>query len=269
MSSEIADPYSVLGISRTATADDLKRAYRRLSKAWHPDQHATESDGQRAEADRRFKLINAAYVAVGEILRTKEESDTAAAQAAVNERSDARVEAIRSVVASAALRLIPNVPRHTYRRIVSVVEALLIDTIAVGERAFSGGFDQAVREAMVFAGLGYDSGPDTLKVLDAAADDLQWRGRGADPGTWQTLLTPLNRAMHPASASSAARVEAAPIPDQLLHQDVTLRAAQIALTILFILLVLPMVPLHSLARVVCMLVVLAALVYITFGMSHT
>ena len=71
MSSEIADPYSVLGISRTATADDLKRAYRRLSKAWHPDHHATELDGQRAEADRRFKLVNAAYVAVGEILRTK------------------------------------------------------------------------------------------------------------------------------------------------------------------------------------------------------
>jgi hypothetical protein len=152
--------------------------------------------------------------------------------------------------------------------VLSVVEALLIDTIAVGERAFASGFDQAVREAMDFAGLGYDSRPDALKVLDAAADDLQWRGRGADPGTWQTLLTPLNRAMHPKAPTAPTRPEAAPAPEQLLHKDATLRYAQIALTVLFLLLVLPMVPLPSLARVVCMLVVLAALVYITFGISR-
>jgi curved DNA-binding protein CbpA len=33
------DPYSTLEIARDATLDDIKRAYRRLAKAVHPDLH--------------------------------------------------------------------------------------------------------------------------------------------------------------------------------------------------------------------------------------
>lgn len=50
------DPYSVLGIERSASADDIKKAYRRLSKEWHPDKHK----GQK-EAESKFKEINEAY----------------------------------------------------------------------------------------------------------------------------------------------------------------------------------------------------------------
>lgn len=50
------DPYTVLGIERSASADAVKKAYRRLAKKHHPDLHA--GDKRAAET---IKEINAAY----------------------------------------------------------------------------------------------------------------------------------------------------------------------------------------------------------------
>lgn len=52
------DPYAVLGVARDASADELKRAYRREALRWHPDRAA---DGEKAAAEARFKKISAAY----------------------------------------------------------------------------------------------------------------------------------------------------------------------------------------------------------------
>jgi hypothetical protein len=273
MSSEIVDPYAVLGISKSASMDDLRRAYRRLSKAWHPDRHTSESDAQRDEAGRRFKLINAAYIAVGEALREK-----AVALAPFAVQADSRVEAIRSVVASAALRLIPNLPRNTYRRVVGVAEALLLDAVAMGDRAFTPGFDIALREAMDFAGLSHSSSPDAIRVLDAAADELQWKGKGADPATWQILLQPLEKAMHPTLAPStngrpgsrpvqrnpAKRPASVEHSASVLRPEPALRAGQFTLAVLFILLLVPEVPLLGWLRVVLLLGTIVAAGYLTF-----
>ncbi len=56
---ESKDYYSILGVSKDATADDLKRAYRKLAKQYHPDAQHTEEDKKKAEV--KFKEINEAY----------------------------------------------------------------------------------------------------------------------------------------------------------------------------------------------------------------
>jgi len=50
------DFYAILGVPRTATADDIKKAYRTLSKELHPDKHK----GDKGKEDT-FKEVNEAY----------------------------------------------------------------------------------------------------------------------------------------------------------------------------------------------------------------
>ena len=52
----IEDPYKVLGLSPDASDDEIKRAYRRLAKKYHPDLNPGD-----AEAARKMQQINAAY----------------------------------------------------------------------------------------------------------------------------------------------------------------------------------------------------------------
>lgn len=55
---EFQDYYEVLGVTRTAGADDIKKAYRRLALQWHPDRHPAE---KRDHAEAKFKRISEAY----------------------------------------------------------------------------------------------------------------------------------------------------------------------------------------------------------------
>ena len=55
------DYYDVLGVSKTATADDLKSAYRKLARKYHPD--ATKNDPKLTE---RFKEVQEAYDVLGD-----------------------------------------------------------------------------------------------------------------------------------------------------------------------------------------------------------
>lgn len=53
------DPYSVLGISRDASEEEIKKAYKALSRKYHPD--ANVNNPNKAQAEEKFKEIQAAY----------------------------------------------------------------------------------------------------------------------------------------------------------------------------------------------------------------
>ena len=55
----MTDPYKVLGVSTSATDDEIKRAYRELSRKYHPDSYANNPLSDLAE--EKFKEVQEAY----------------------------------------------------------------------------------------------------------------------------------------------------------------------------------------------------------------
>jgi len=77
----VRDPYEILGVARTASAEDLQKAYRKLAKKLHPDLNPGN-----AEAEEKFKEIAGAYDLLGDVEKRKR-FDSGEIDAAGAERS--------------------------------------------------------------------------------------------------------------------------------------------------------------------------------------
>src|SRR5512138_1808406 len=58
---EFKDYYATLGVAKTATAKEIKQAYRKLARKFHPDVNPNDK-----KAEARFKDINEAYEVLGD-----------------------------------------------------------------------------------------------------------------------------------------------------------------------------------------------------------
>jgi len=58
MAASKSDYYDILGVSKGASKEELKKAYRKQALEWHPDRHQGED---KVAAEKRFKEINEAY----------------------------------------------------------------------------------------------------------------------------------------------------------------------------------------------------------------
>ncbi|HFC47149.1 MAG TPA: J domain-containing protein, partial [Dissulfuribacter thermophilus] len=55
------DYYKILGVSKDATQEEIKKAFRKLALKYHPDRHKGDK-----EAEERFKEINEAYAVLSD-----------------------------------------------------------------------------------------------------------------------------------------------------------------------------------------------------------
>ena len=55
----MSDPYSILGVDRSASDDEIQKAYRKLSRQYHPD--ANIDNPHKEEAEAKFKEVQQAY----------------------------------------------------------------------------------------------------------------------------------------------------------------------------------------------------------------
>ena len=49
--------YDILGVSKTATSEELRKAYKKQAVKWLPDKHASKSDEEKQDAEDRFKQM--------------------------------------------------------------------------------------------------------------------------------------------------------------------------------------------------------------------
>ena len=57
-----SDPYAILGVDKSASQEDIKRAYREIARKYHPDKNPGD-----AEAQRIFSAAAEAYRVLGDV----------------------------------------------------------------------------------------------------------------------------------------------------------------------------------------------------------
>ncbi len=89
------DPYSVLGVSRTATDEEIKKAYRELARKYHPDNYQQNPDLAEL-AEEKMKEVNEAY----ERIQAERAGGESSSSSSYSDRrsTDPRLVEIRSLI---------------------------------------------------------------------------------------------------------------------------------------------------------------------------
>ena len=110
------DPFSILDVSREASDDDIKKAYRKLARENHPDKFTDPAERDRAS--ERMKEINAAYEEIQKI-RSGRSYDSYGEERHYNETSssgDERYVAVRVHINAQRIReaeaVLSSVPQN-------------------------------------------------------------------------------------------------------------------------------------------------------------
>lgn len=63
--------YSTLSIPRTATAEEIRKAYRKAALRLHPDKHASKGDEERQTLSQQFQRVGFAYAVLSDEKKRK------------------------------------------------------------------------------------------------------------------------------------------------------------------------------------------------------
>jgi predicted Zn-dependent protease with MMP-like domain/curved DNA-binding protein CbpA len=66
------DYYGILGVAPAASNDEIRRAFWRLAKLWHPDRYRTAPEHLREQAERRMRLLTEAHATLSDPARRAE-----------------------------------------------------------------------------------------------------------------------------------------------------------------------------------------------------
>ena len=114
---KMSDPYSILGVDRNATDEEIKKAYRTLSRKYHPD--ANINNPHKDEAEAKFKEVQQAYQQIMDERERGYSSGSSYGNSGADMKTMVHSEALEDTVRSGAMGPVRRTARRARRMSIS------------------------------------------------------------------------------------------------------------------------------------------------------